>query len=112
MYNPYNYPWNGYGSQQLQMNPQQTNISVVFIQGGDAAVNNYLVAPNQSVILIDNDSHMIYIKATDASGMPVPLRKFQEDIPAAPVQQPQADYITREEFEKRIQEITNAKLSE
>lgn len=102
----YTYPAAWYQQQQPQ---QQANVSVVFIQGGDAAVNSYLVAPNQSVILIDNDSHKIYIKATDASGMPVPLRKFDEEITPVPQQQLAADYVTREEFEKRLAELSNAK---
>ena len=90
---------------------QQNNISVVFIQGGDSAVSNYMVAPNQSVILIDNEAGIISIKATDASGMPIQTRRFQEMRPA-PVQQPQNNFVTRDEFEKRLQEVLNAKLSE
>ena len=90
--------------------PQQNNVSVVFIQGGEYAANNYLVAPNQSVILIDNDQGKMFIKATDASGMPIQMRKFNEEK-QIPVQNQQADFITRDEFEKRLAEITNAKQS-
>jgi len=90
--------------------PQQPNVSVVYIQGGEATANNYLVAPGQSVILIDNDLGEIFIKSKDVSGNPIPTRKFTEKKPI-PSQQAHGDFITRDEFEKRIQEITNAKQS-
>lgn len=100
----------GYTPWYSQPQPQQPNISVVYIQGGEATANNYLVAPSQSVILIDNDQGQIFIKSKDVSGNPIPTRKFKEEKPVT-MQQVQADYITREEFEKRIQELTNAKQS-
>ena len=107
--NPNNYR-DGYMPWYSQPQQQQPNVSVVYIQGGETTANNYLVAPGQSVILIDNDQGIIFIKSKDVSGNPIPTRKFLEEKPA-PVQQTHADYITREEFEKRIQELTNAKQS-
>lgn len=37
----------GYTPWYSQPQPQQPNISVVYIQGGEATANNYLVAPSQ-----------------------------------------------------------------
>ena len=108
--NNFNFPQSGYTPwyQQPVQQQQQTNTSVVFIQGGDATADSYLVAPNQMVILIDNEAGKMYIKATDASGRLNPLRKFNEDKPIS-IRQAQADFITRNEFEKRLQEVLNGK---
>lgn len=116
----YGYPWNSNGTwnnygtainqPKYSAMQQQSNMSVVYIQGGDTAADSFLVATNQTVILIDNEAGKLYIKATDASGRPVPIRKFEE-VRTTPIPQTNADYVTREEFEKRIKELSDAKLS-
>ena len=93
-----------------QQQQPQAMTSVVYIQGGEQAIGNYLVAPNQSVILIDNETGMIAIKSADVSGRLMPTRIFVERKPVVP-QQPQNDFITRDEFEKRIKELINDKQS-
>lgn len=123
----YPYPWSGQGypygtttgapAQQQSFNmpqqqpQQQTNISVVFIHGGDDAADKYLMAPNQTLLLIDNEEGKIYIKETNGSGMTIINRKFKEEKQAS-LQQIQADFVTREEFEKRIAELTNVSKSQ
>ena len=70
---------------------------------GEAAAKAYLVAPNSSVLLMDSEKETFYIKSTDASGMPLPLRIFDYTERA---QTTAVDsYITREEFEKRLSEL-------
>lgn len=109
MYNQFNYGWNsGYTPVQ---NPQN-NLSFAYIQGGKQAVNDYMVAPGNSVMLIDNEAGMITIKTREISGLLSPLREFKEQKPAPAPQPEHPEYITREEFEKRIAEMSNAKLSE
>lgn len=125
-------PWTGTGypygmntatanpSQQMQFGAQQqpqqqsqrqmNNISVAFIRGGDKAADDYLMAPNQTIVLIDNESGLVYIKETNGSGMPVSNRKFKEEKQAS-LQQLQADFVTRDEFEKRIAELKNVSKS-
>lgn len=102
------------GAQQQQQPQQQqrqtNNISVAFIRGGDKAADDYLMAPNQTIVLIDNESGLVYIKETNGSGMPVSNRKFKEEKQAS-LQQIQADFVTREEFEKRIAELKNVSKS-
>lgn len=102
MYNPY-----------LRTQPQQNGIN--WVQGIEAA-KSYMVAPNKSVLLMDSESQSFYIKTTDASGMPLPLRVFDytERTQSAPQStqthfNEQGDYITREEFERRISEISTPK---
>ena len=55
-------------AQQMQQ-PQQNVSGLIWVQG-EGAAKSYLVAPNTTVALFDNESQTIYIKSADASGMP------------------------------------------
>ena len=72
------------------------------------------MAPGSSVILMDAESNVFYIKSADASGMPM-MRTFdytERTAPQQPVQaaqQPRGDYVTRSEFDalrRQIQALT------
>ena len=56
-------------------NPVQNN-GLIWIQGEQAA-KSYMVAPNTTVLLMDSESQRFYLKSSDASGMPLPLRIFE-----------------------------------
>ena len=137
-YNP-GYQMNGYGQpmpdqlaqwraqqqpQQMQyptmQQPQQSSGTPIWVQG-EAGAKSYLVAPGNSVILMDSENSVFYIKATDPNGMPQPLRIFeyaertgtQQAVPAAQTQNP--DYVTRAEFAQlveRINAMTSSKEAE
>lgn len=103
--NPQNYI---YPQQAVQQQPTPQNSGIVWVQG-EAGAKSYLVGAGQSVLLMDSESSTFYIKSTDASGMPLPLRVFdykerQAQTVSAPVQEHQAasfdpdKFITREEF--------------
>lgn len=49
--------------------PQQNNSGLIWVQG-EAAAKSYLVAPNNTVMLMDSEGSRFYLKSTDASGMP------------------------------------------
>lgn len=87
---------------------QQPQNSIIWVQG-EAGAKSFLVAPGQSVLLMDSESNIFYIKSSDASGMPMPLRTFDYKERVAKADTQTADYITRAEFEKRLAEISNAK---
>ena len=73
---------------------------------GEAAAKSYLVQPGSSVLLMDSEKNVFYIKSADASGMPLPLRIFdytERTAQSAPVA---TEYVTKEEFEKRLAELT------
>lgn len=99
---------------QIQQVPKNDN-AINWVQG-ESAARAYAVAPNQSVMLMDSDASVFYIKSADASGMPLPLRIFdytertQQPVnePQIQPQQPTQNYITREEFEQRLAEITQS----
>lgn len=65
-------------TQQPQMQPPppaQTQSSITWVQGEEGA-KAFLVAAGNSVLLMDSEAPVFYIKSTDASGMPMPLRVF------------------------------------
>ena len=99
---------------QIQQAPQ-SNSNFRWCQGEEGAKAT-TVAPNQSILLMDAENSVFYVKSADASGMPLPLRIFdytertQQPVnePQIQPQQPTQDYITREEFEQRLAEITQS----
>lgn len=115
--NPVYAPVQGQQQPMIQQTPRSSNSSIIWCQG-EAGAKSFQVAPNQSVMLMDSESNTFFIKSADASGMPLPLRIFDytERTQQQPVNEPQiqtqplqaTEYITREEFEKRISEITQS----
>ena len=112
-YQPNNYQMNSMAAAPVQapqapaapMQPASTGIN--WVQGLSAA-KSYLVAPGQSVLLMDSEESKFYIKASDPSGMPMPLRIFEykETTGQQPVQRIQTeDFVTRREFEDLIRRI-------
>ena len=84
---------------------QQNNNGIIWIQGEQAA-KSYMVAPNNTVLLMDSEDSIMYIKSTDQSGMPRPLRVFEykertQTAHNAPASSPKAsdEYVSRKEFE-------------
>lgn len=101
--------------QPAQAPAQQTGSGVLWVQGEEGA-KAYLVAPGNSVLLMDSEGSRFYIKCTDQSGMPQPLRIFDyterttasQSVPAAPQTQA-ADYVTRQEFEALAAQVGEMK---
>lgn len=67
-------------AQQYQMNqpmqqPSQSNQSLIYVQG-ESAAKSWMVGAGQSVLLMDSENPVFYIKSADASGIPLPLRVF------------------------------------
>lgn len=102
--------------QQPISQPQQSGNGLIWVQG-EAGAKSYLVAPGNTVMLMDSESERFYIKSADASGMPLPLRVFAyqeltQQGAQAPVvaEQPNPNnFITREEFEQRIASLVAQK---
>ena len=90
-------------------NGQQANNGILWVQG-ETGAKSYLVAPGQSVLLKDSEQSSFYIKSSDNSGMPQPLRIFdyveRKTETAAKVPDKAEEYVTRSEFEKRLAELT------
>lgn len=58
-----------YYQPQYQPQYQQQNTGVIWVQG-EAAARSYLMAPNTTLPLWDSESNTIFLKTTDAAGMP------------------------------------------
>lgn len=91
---------------------QQGNNGLIWVQG-EAGAKSYIVAPGNTVMLMDSEGERFYLKSADASGMPMPLRIFEyKERTETPSQSFSANvtaqnvnfdnFVTREEFEKRM----------
>lgn len=96
--------------------PPQQNNGIIWVQGIEA-MKSYPVQAGHSVLLMDSETSCFGIKTVDASGMPQPLRIFDyterkaatraTETPISGALQ-ESEYITRSEFEERIQAILAA----
>jgi len=92
--------------------PQPATNGVLWVQGEEGA-KAYMVAPGNSVMLMDSEGSSFYLKSTDQSGMPLPLRIFDytertaapRTAPAAP-QTSGVEYVTQEEFNALVDRLT------
>lgn len=118
-YFPQYYPQIGYQPSGMPQNapqmPQNGSANqsngIPWVQGENAA-KAYPVASGQSVLLMDSEGSSFYIKSTDQSGMPLPLRIFDykertSEHPASPAvkNEPSKEYVSREEFDAFKSEI-------
>lgn len=113
--------WNPNGQMQMPLGgsqmpsqpapaPQITN-DINWVQGeGDA--KSRPVAAGHSVIFMDSEDSVFYIKTVDQSGMPQPLRVFeykerrmQERSSAEASTPPVPDVVTRDEFNALAQKV-------
>lgn len=86
-----------------QMQTQQNSQGLLYVQG-EAGAKAYMVAPNNTVLLMDSEAPMFYIKSVNAAGIPtMQTFEYKEVINAPAVQQaPQdldAKYVTRQEHD-------------
>ena len=108
-YNPYQ---NQYMAQPVQVQQPQSNNGLIWVQG-EMGAKSYLVAPNTTVLLMDSEQQRFYLKSSDASGMPLPLRVFEytekaQNTPKMASEEKTMDlssYATKAEIEPILAEI-------
>lgn len=96
--------------------PQTNSNGIIWVQG-EAGAKAYMTAPGASILLMDSENNTFYIKSSDQSGMPLPLRIFDYTERTATggnaVQKPEqppipqvdfSNFITREELEDILEE--------
>ena len=116
------YPQYNYLPQQqvVQQQSQQNDNGILWVQG-EAGAKSWAVAPGKSVMLMDSESNTFYIKSSDNSGMPMPLRIFDYKERTIQQSQPQvlahteidtSKFVTREEFNKKLEEMFTKKGEE
>lgn len=116
-YNPYNnIPQQQFYSQttpayvQPQQIQQQISNGFAWVQG-EAAAKAYAVAPGTTMMLMDTENPILYMKSTDQTGRPqemqirylVTKEEFSK-IQNGAVSSNSESYVTREEFEKYVAE--------
>lgn len=99
-----NPPYFQNGMQQNQQPVATSNAGIIWVQG-EAAAKSYPVGAGQSVLLMDSEDSLMYIKSTDQSGMPQPLRIFEYKEKTgshneAAIAKKTEDFVSREEFEE------------
>lgn len=106
--------------QYQQPQYQQTQSGIQWVHG-ESDARSFVVPSGGSVLLMDADELVFYIKSVDASGMPQPLRKFRySEIKSTtngtdtkntqPL--PSPEYVTRQELEERLKQLTGGKNDE
>lgn len=107
-YQPLNYQ----PQSQLMQTPQppQQNGQMIWVQG-ETGAKSYLLAPNTTIALWDSERQTIYLKSTDASGMPS-MKVLDYTIrdnsqPQAPIQETinSPDFVTHDELKKFERDI-------
>lgn len=84
--------------------PYQQN-GLTWVQGENGA-KAYLVAPGNTVLLMDSEGDRFFLKTADNSGVPMPLRVFEfhevterAKTPKNATAEEKHDYIERDEFD-------------
>lgn len=101
--------------QQMQSTQQAQTGGLQWVQG-EAGAKAFPMGAAQSALLMDSENNVFYIKSTDNSGMPLPLRTFDykertaQSAPKAAQNAPQTAidtslFVTRDELEKRLAEL-------
>lgn len=102
-----------YPQYQQQYQPQQQvpANSLTWVQG-ESGAKSFFVPANGTVMLMDSEQDQFFIKSSDASGMPLPLRTFsyKEITNSTHANQPSVQkevntYATKDEIEELRREI-------
>lgn len=108
---------------QYYQNQISTNNGFVWVQG-EAGAKAYPVAAGNSVLLMDSENPVLYMKSTDSSGKPLPIETYDlvkrepvsyQPIPQAPISQkiPDIDlsgYVKNEDLEAKVMELIDKAL--
>lgn len=116
------YPQYNFVPQQPQVvqQPQVNDNGILWVQG-EAGAKSWAVAPGKSVMLMDSESNTFYIKSSDQSGMPMPLRIFDYKERTTQQTQPQvaqpqnidtSQFVTWDAFNKKLDELFAPKKEE
>ena len=87
---------NAVTSQPMPSHPMQQQSSQIIWVSGEAGAKSYLVAPGNTVMLLDAENSVFYLKSADASGMPLPLRIFDYKERTTAAQQAFGGVVTGE----------------
>lgn len=84
---------------------QQNQLGAINWVQGEAGARSIPVPAGQKALLMDSETNVFYIKSSDASGMPLPLRTFEyKEVIISDNSSPsaQSEYVTHEELEQAL----------
>lgn len=106
---------------QMSMGNQGTQ-GFVWVQG-EAGAKAYPVAAGTSVLLMDSESPVLYMKSTDATGRPLPIETYDlvkrdtvvstqpySQSPQLPMHEDMSQYVKTTELEAKVEELVNKAL--
>lgn len=110
-----------YQQSQPQMSYQAPtqNQSIIWVQG-EAGAKAYPVAAGQSVLLMDSEDAVLYVKSTDQTGRPLPMESYDLVKRESVVNMPQIsqkshgqekEYVTMSELEGKINDMVTKAVS-
>ena len=117
MYNPnYNGVYNGpYTIPTTTAVPMQETQNTFAWSQGEEAAKAYPVAPGNTIVLIDSDKPIMYMKTADLSGRPQPMQirylvsqeEYDKIHNVKISNQNEEEFVTKEYFDKCIAELDN-----
>lgn len=111
--------------QQMPQQPQMSyqaptqNQSIIWVQG-EAGAKAYPVAAGQSVLLMDSEDAVLYVKSTDQTGRPLPMESYDLVKRESVVNMPQIsqkshgqekEYVTMSDLEGKINDMVTKAVS-
>lgn len=106
-------------SMYQQPQPQMQNQSIIWVQG-EAGAKAYPVAAGQSVLLMDSEDAVLYVKSTDQTGRPLPMESYDLVKRESVVNMPQIsqkshgqekEYVTMSDLEGKINDMVTKAVS-
>ncbi len=115
----------GYQRSTYQQQPQMSyqaptqNQSIIWVQG-EAGAKAYPVAAGQSVLLMDSEDAVLYVKSTDQTGRPLPMESYDLVKRESVVNVPQIsqkshgndqEYVKMSDLEGKINDMVTKAVS-
>ena len=90
--------------------PTQAQLGAINWVQGEAGARSVPVPPGQKALLMDSETNVFYVKSSDTSGMPLPLRIFEYKEVGKAVSEddkarPQSTFVTHEELQQALAEL-------
>lgn len=91
--------------QVQQSQAQQNTGGIIWVQG-EAGAKAYPVAPGNSVLLMDSENAVLYVKSTDTTGRPLPMEIYDlvKRVDVAPVQVVNQQLLTKDDLLQYVKE--------
>lgn len=101
-----------FGYAMPEPRPQQPINQPINWVSGEAGAKSWIMGKGETVLLMDSESQVFYLKSTDQTGMPMPLRVFEykeraNENPQNTIITPGTEYVTRQEYDE-LKALVNA----